>query len=186
MRMISFTETELGDPEGADEEDIASDPEDFHEPSLSLRAQRILAYTSATGWKDAVIPRNPQIVKRYNPQALVPKKPRNRHDDHPLVRAMMTRACQAVLDSEQELNAMDAANADGDLGRNMARAAQLVLQALNDGLLPIRGPRPSSSAWGISYGASMGRSQPSSRSSSAAPHGTSHRKAWSVSRRNSI
>lgn len=31
---------------------------------------------------------------------------------------------QAVLDSEQELNAMDAANADGDLGRNMARAAQ--------------------------------------------------------------
>lgn len=142
MRMISFTETELGDPEGADEEDIASDPEDFHEPSLSLRAQRILAYTSATGWKDAVIPRNPQIVKRYNPQALVPKKPRNRHDDHPLVRAMMTRACQAVLDSEQELNAMDAANADGDLGRNMARAAQLVLQALNDGLLPMSRPAP--------------------------------------------
>lgn len=29
-----------------------------------------------------------------------------------------------MLDSEQELNALDAANADGDLGRNMARAAQ--------------------------------------------------------------
>lgn len=32
--------------------------------------------------------------------------------------------CQAVLDSEQELNTLDAATADGDLGRNMARAAQ--------------------------------------------------------------
>ena len=32
-----------------------------------------------------------------------------------------------MLDSEQELNAMDAANADGDLGRNMARAAQCLV-----------------------------------------------------------
>lgn len=140
LRMISFTETELGDNDGDDD---ISEPEDFHEPSLSLRAQRIMAPTSCTGWKEAVIPRNPQIVKRYNPRAFV-KKQRScgRHDDHPLVLSMMTRACQAVLDSEQELNALDAANADGDLGRNMARAAQHILVALNDGQLHTARPAP--------------------------------------------
>ncbi|CAJ1396317.1 unnamed protein product [Effrenium voratum] len=47
---------------------------------------------------------------------------------------------KAVLDSEGELNALDAAMADGDLGRNMARAAQLVLAALKDGALPMAWP----------------------------------------------
>eukprot|EP00913_Durusdinium_trenchii_P036015 g33697.t1 len=121
-RMISFTETELGVGEGNDEEDLTSEMDEaIHEPSLSLRAQRLLAPTSCTGWKEAVIPRNPHI-------------------DHPLVRSMLTRACQAVLDSEQELNTLDAATADGDLGRNMARAAQLIMASLNDGLLPMARP----------------------------------------------
>lgn len=80
--MISFTETELGDTElPQDDDDLLE--EEIHEPSLSLRAQRLLAATSCRGWKagyscwtrvleaakrrfewqEAVIPRNPQIVK---------------------------------------------------------------------------------------------------------------------------
>ncbi|CAK9100041.1 unnamed protein product [Durusdinium trenchii] len=142
-RMISFTETELGVGEGNDEEDLTSEMDEaIHEPSLSLRAQRLLAPTSCTGWKEAVIPRNPHIVKRYNPRPHIAKKHQHRHckEDHPLVRSMLTRACQAVLDSEQELNTLDAATADGDLGRNMARAAQLIMASLNDGLLPMARP----------------------------------------------
>jgi hypothetical protein len=41
--------------------------EDFHEPSLSLRAQRILAYTSATGWKVAWDGRQDEKLKASGP-----------------------------------------------------------------------------------------------------------------------
>ena len=45
----------------------ASHVEDFHEPSLSLRAQRILAYTSATGWKVAWDGRQDEKLKASGP-----------------------------------------------------------------------------------------------------------------------
>eukprot|EP00439_Symbiodinium_sp_Y106_P068669 s503_g11.t1 len=121
--------------EEADEANECSDDieEECENPELSLRAMRLLAPVSCTGWKAAVIPRNPQIVKRHDPRPLLAIRGRSASSrfadsEHPLVRSMLTRACQdlpsAILDSERELNALDAAAADGDLGRNMARAAQ--------------------------------------------------------------
>ena len=49
--MISFTETELGDTELPQDDDDLLSEVDFHEPALSLRAQRLLAATSCRGWK---------------------------------------------------------------------------------------------------------------------------------------
>ncbi|CAE7037533.1 DHBK [Symbiodinium sp. CCMP2456] len=133
--------------EEADQANECSDDieEECENPELSLRAMRLLAPVACTGWKAAVIPRNPQIVKRHDPRPLLAIRGRSASSrfadsEHPLVRSMLTRACQAVLDSERELNALDAAAADGDLGRNMARAAQLVLGALADGHLPLARP----------------------------------------------
>ncbi|CAE7749061.1 DHBK, partial [Symbiodinium pilosum] len=135
--------------EGQAEEDESLDEDaeacDCENPEPSQRAKRLLAPTDCTGWKAAVIPRNPQIVKRHDPRPLLAVRGRSASSrfadsEHPVVRAMLTRACQAILDSERELNALDAAAADGDLGRNMARAAQLILGALADGHLPMARP----------------------------------------------
>eukprot|EP00931_Biecheleriopsis_adriatica_P043345 TRINITY_DN24782_c0_g1_i1.p1 TRINITY_DN24782_c0_g1~~TRINITY_DN24782_c0_g1_i1.p1 ORF type:complete len:1301 (-),score=272.29 TRINITY_DN24782_c0_g1_i1:47-3949(-) len=111
---------------------------------LGLRAERLVAPTTCRGWMPAVVPRSPQIVQRHeaNYAHCLRKSLSGALPDssHPEAASMIKHACKAVLDSEHELNALDAAVADGDLGRNMARAAQTVSKALGDGHLPLAEP----------------------------------------------
>ena len=51
--------------------------------------------------------------------------------EHPATRAFLTRCCEILIDSEADLNALDAKSGDGDTGSTLATAARAILAAMD-------------------------------------------------------
>lgn len=63
------------------------------------------------------------------PEGIAPPKPEP--SDNPKIRAMLITACEAMLEAEGDLNALDAKSGDGDTGSTLAGAARALIDAVD-------------------------------------------------------
>lgn len=119
----------------------------------SEREAALLAPVDAPAWPGATIPGTIEI----RPMAVSSAgrlAGRASHDE--TVHALISAACNALLDAESELNALDARVGDGDTGSTLATGARSILDGLND--YPLTDSAGTAAAIGHALAMSMGGS----------------------------
>lgn len=107
--------------------------------ALPLTPEREAALTAAVAppaWPGATIPGEPRI----EPMPDLAAGERWTAEEDAGGRALMTAVCQALIDQEEALNALDARVGDGDTGSTFAAGARAVLAALESPGLPLASP----------------------------------------------
>ncbi|HEX9856775.1 MAG TPA: dihydroxyacetone kinase subunit DhaK, partial [Paracoccaceae bacterium] len=94
------------------------------------------------------------VVVRPLPDGLSPIQPLP--SSHPARRAMIERCCNALIEAEGALNALDAKSGDGDTGSTLAGAARALIAALDR--LPLADPTQLYRAIGMELSQTMGGS----------------------------
>jgi len=128
--------------------------------SLSLielnaeRREALLAPVGPRAWVPGVRMRAPRVLPL----------PRSAHaiafqgSDDPVAAAVLRGVCRVLMDSEAELNRLDAKVGDGDTGSTFATAARSVLASLDAAQLPLAEPDRLCLAIGERLGTTMGGS----------------------------
>lgn len=93
-------------------------------------AEDVMALKSPTplaSWPGLDMVRPVEVVEL--PDGLRPIRPIA--SDHPATRAFLTRCCEILIESEADLNALDAKTGDGDTGSTLAGAARALIGAMD-------------------------------------------------------
>lgn len=118
-------------------------------PLTKEREMRLRAPVGCRRWIPPVVPVEPTFSAHTsnlspNSTSQYSKAVSSRFppSEHAAVARLLSRACEAIINAEPELNELDAHVADGDCGRNMAHAAELLQSAIQARTLPLAEPGP--------------------------------------------
>ena len=121
---------------------------------LPLRGwgEALAAPVGPPAWPGCRASRAPVVLPM--PEGLAPPEPTP--SPNAAVEALLARGCDALIEAEAELNALDAKSGDGDTGSTLAGAARALRRRLP--ALPLAEPAPLLRALGQELGTTMGGS----------------------------